>query len=569
MIYLRKPVFFITLFLIIQSSPAISSELLSKDSANSNSVSPSQDKINKAVWRISNSYNTGTAFFISENHIITNYHVIADLIKNSKSLKTTLLFYKETTKRFQIKKIVSASSYYDLALLEVEGSHTNFLTLPESKSVDCDKNQLYALGYPDRHFHKINQVGPVLHNSMHIDYRDILNGISGGPVLDHCESLKGVSFIGFNNQLSFIPLEDLSSFLKDESLLCETLDPNLCLKSNHIKELDYIKTGKYKNFLSIGNHYYKREENLKLAIEWYEKSAEEGNTLAQSILGLIYSLEEDVKDLNLTIYWLKKAIELGDINAQVQLGKIYSSEEDLKDLNLAIHWLEKSARQGDSRAQFELGTIYLTEESIQNLDLAIEWLEKSAEQGDSRAQFNLGTIYLTEENIQNLDLAIEWLEKSARQGFILAQLNLGQIYLTKKSVKDLNLAIYWLEKSAEQGDNEAQLNLAWIYLNEESAKDLNLAIYWLEKSAEQGDNEAQFNLAGLYLTLQNLELAIHWFEKSAEQGDRDAQFNLGMIYFTTESVQNSDLAIYWLEKSAEQGDNEAQEILDTILNSRS
>ena len=243
MISVFKKSNFLALFFIVSFKPSLSSAFVAKE-ANQPSPSFVENKIKKAVWMISARFSqrvTGTAFFISKNHVITNFHVVDTFIMNGMNPEF-YLFQEGTTKQFKIKRVLSISPYYDLALLEVEGSHEHFLTLPENKPMNCDKQGLYTLGYPNGEFDRINQIkqkdSSLYENSFYVNRISPLSGLSGGPVLDHCENLIGVSYTGGYNLLRFIPWKNLYTFLEDENLFCEGSVPSSCIHSNYKKELD-------------------------------------------------------------------------------------------------------------------------------------------------------------------------------------------------------------------------------------------------------------------------------------------------------------------------------------------
>jgi tetratricopeptide (TPR) repeat protein len=90
------------------------------------------------------------------------------------------------------------------------------------------------------------------------------------------------------------------------------------------------------------------EENTETAVEWYTKAAEQGNALAQTMLGNCYFTK--VGDATKAIGWYQKAAEQGNVDAQ----KFISSHQGLVQ---AIEY-KKSAEQGDANAQSSLAGCY-------------------------------------------------------------------------------------------------------------------------------------------------------------------------------------------------------------------
>lgn len=166
-------------------------------------------------------------------------------------------------------------------------------------------------------------------------------------------------------------------------------------QNNHQKE----KVAKPQNANDkLADEYYiiatkcNKNEDYKLACEYYQKSAQLGNADAQYELGWIY-------------FWY------GDISG-VEINE-----------QKGLEWYIKSAKQGNAKAQCELGVMYLygcvVEEDYAK---AIELLAKSAEQSNAKAQSYFGHMYQRGLGVQKDDKkALEWYTKSAKQGHGRAQ----------------------------------------------------------------------------------------------------------------------------------------------------
>ena len=86
------------------------------------------------------------------------------------------------------------------------------------------------------------------------------------------------------------------------------------------------------------------QKNLKKAIKWYTKSAEQGNSCAQSNLGCFYESGYFgvKKDLKKAIQWYKKASAQGFASAQDALGELYYKGEGVQqDYKKSIEWYKK------------------------------------------------------------------------------------------------------------------------------------------------------------------------------------------------------------------------------------
>ena len=118
--------------------------------------------------------------------------------------------------------------------------------------------------------------------------------------------------------------------------------------------------------LSLGAQYFLGQEGLpqdyQKGLEWYEKSALQGNVLAQYGLGFMYMFGQYVR----------------------------------QDYIKARHWFEKSAQQKNPAAQIMLGIMYEKGWGVrQNLSEAKEWYGKACDNGnqkgcDAYARLNRG-----------------------------------------------------------------------------------------------------------------------------------------------------------------------------------
>ncbi len=101
------------------------------------------------------------------------------------------------------------------------------------------------------------------------------------------------------------------------------------------------------------------------------------------------------KDYRTAFTGFKKLAEQGDAMAQLILGQMYRNGRSVpKDDQQAVVWYRKAAEQGDAMAQYNLGVMYSFGEGVpKNDQQAVAWYRKAAEQGLDMAQYNLGWVY--------------------------------------------------------------------------------------------------------------------------------------------------------------------------------
>jgi len=109
--------------------------------------------------------------------------------------------------------------------------------------------------------------------------------------------------------------------------------------------------------INLGVNYLKGDgvpKDMKKAVSWFTKAAEQGNAGAQYNLGLCYANGGDgvPKDIEKAIYWYTKAAEQGFAEAQYMLACGYATGDGVpKDMEKAIYWFTKAAEQGLEEAK--------------------------------------------------------------------------------------------------------------------------------------------------------------------------------------------------------------------------
>ena len=150
------------------------------------------ENIRKSVFKIITASGTGTGFVVAgENHIITNYHVVA----GSKTVAV-----EDYKKDRLVANVVMVNPEVDLAFLYVEGFENVETTITLDENVGISNAQkMYIHGYPFGMPYTVTE-GIISSTSQPMGPRHYIQtdaavnpGNSGGPMLDEAGTIVGVT----------------------------------------------------------------------------------------------------------------------------------------------------------------------------------------------------------------------------------------------------------------------------------------------------------------------------------------------------------------------------------------
>lgn len=146
--------------------------------------------------------------------------------------------------------------------------------------------------------------------------------------------------------------------------------------------------------------------------------AEAGDPAAQFELGVHYDNRSDkAKDLRRAVEWYSKAAQDGFAPAQFQLGRMYVLGRGVtQDEALGIDWQIKAADQGLREAQYAIGRRYLFGIALdRDYDKALDLITAAADQGLTGAQNQLGSMYFQGQGVsKDLVQSYKWFSIAAR-----------------------------------------------------------------------------------------------------------------------------------------------------------
>ncbi len=151
----------------------------------------------------------------------------------------------------------------------------------------------------------------------------------------------------------------------------------------------------YADTLSDAEAAYERGD-YSTALPLYKTLAEQGDAMAQLILGVMYHFGEEgvPQDYKTALKWYRLAAEQGHAKAQNNLGVMYDNGEGVpQDDKIALKWYRLAAEQGIAEAQYNLGQMYGNGEGVpQDYVRAHMWYNIAASSGDDDASHNRDNI---------------------------------------------------------------------------------------------------------------------------------------------------------------------------------
>ena len=217
---------------------------------------------------------------------------------------------------------------------------------------------------------------------------------------------------------------------------------------------------------------FDRQDYLR-ALEGLRPLGQAGDPVAQYYLGLIFEKGLGVPaNPSIAIQWYERGAEQGHADSQNNLGVIYlNGPASLRQSEKAKSWLQQAAEQGHLIAQMNLAYAYLNAVGFAKNDaLALKWYGEAARRDHAAAINMLGVMHERGQGVPaSMSDALKWYEAATKRGLPAAMYNLGLAHAMARSVpQDYAKAYFWFKLAQQAGLEEAGDAAMFVggYLNE-------------------------------------------------------------------------------------------------------
>jgi len=227
-------------------------------------------KMKKSVVRIVGGYGEGTGFFISDNQVLTNFHVIDG------EASPKIIFPDGT---FITPNKITGDKDADLALLYTDNNYPD-MVMPLPDKIDFkDEEPLIATGFAmgtdlvgdatvlrgnfiDFRKSKYETVGYIQTNI------SLVEGMSGGPLTDQCGQIAGVNTMGLAGLSLFISGSDAKNLIAeftDQEIEKINVDPSKSPEDAVKAFYIYLKARRMEDGFKLLSQEYLHKTNFE---EW-------------------------------------------------------------------------------------------------------------------------------------------------------------------------------------------------------------------------------------------------------------------------------------------------------------
>ena len=229
-----------------------------------------RDQLQNSVVRIVGGYSEGSGFFIADDQILTNFHVIADE-------PSPKIIFPDGTFVTPVK--ILGDKEADLAVLFIEKKHPDLVFLLPERVAFYEDEPIIATGYPLGT--DLSGKATILKGNF-VDFRkskkqpvsyiqtniSLVKGMSGGPLTDQCGEVVGINTISLAGLSLFITADQVKLLVPnftDQGITKIEVDPSLSPEEAVKAFYTYLKARRMEDGFALLSTEYLKKTNFE---EW-------------------------------------------------------------------------------------------------------------------------------------------------------------------------------------------------------------------------------------------------------------------------------------------------------------
>ena len=374
------------------SALSVAVALLVPSSAFAGAVEVDARSAHRAVWKVYGAGRAGgTAFAIGDHHFVTCGHVIKYL--SDHGAKEVFINQHGSTDGRKLRVNYGHAALtlvQDIALFTTKETVDYYFALAESGALEGAAG-LRIMGHPaGLPLETLYQTDPIAFQDefqLTVPADKITRGgLSGSPLFGDDGKVVGMHCQGSDNMIIAVKGEHLRKFLDGDLAWTACRDhPSVaaCIERATIQTRELAEAGNLVAQYQLGRD----DGHLDKDMAMLRRAAEGGWASAQASLGRWLRERERWAD---SVQWYRRSAEQGDPGARYGLGLAYYRGRGVpRDRARAFRLILQAARSGDVIAEYGVGLLYERGGgTTRDVAKARHWLQRAADKGleDAREQ---------------------------------------------------------------------------------------------------------------------------------------------------------------------------------------
>lgn len=304
--------------------------------------------------------------------------------------------------------------------------------------------------------------------------------------------------------------------------------------------------------------------NEEKAFKYYQQAAKKGCVKALFLIGKMLKVDNDDDD---GVEYLKLAADKGYSKAQYIYGFLIEDDDiEVEDEMESLYNIRKSAIQGNIQAMNYIIYNFYGEDEYPYKDDFYYFIKSASDKGDIGLIYYLGEIIIRGENgvKANPKEGAKYVRIAAENGFTPAITSYGELLLEGIGVEiDKELALEFFLKGIEKDDSRAMFFYSTMLKNGDLVQqDFKKAMKYLKMSIDKDCSTAINYYGDMLRTGDGIPVdkkeAIKYYKKAIKNGNTHSMVSYAdMLCYGDGIPSNKEKAIKYYKKAIEKGSSDA------------